>query len=252
VNPYRFRLGKLDCSTHTIPQLLDEIRALLADRTSQPRTILCVNAHIYNLAWSDAELRQALNEARILAADGMGIVAAARLFGETVPERCNMTEAFRAFLQADHMPDNIGVLVGLTEEGGRLAAMAAERMSSHCSIVQVISGHLDDAEYERAFAAHTDADFIFIGMGTPRTERISGIARAICPEAVVWGIGGGTIKIFAGAMREAPALLRRNGLQWLHRLWSEPARLWRRYLIGNPLFVYRILKAAWQTRGIRR
>ena len=252
VDPHRFPLGELDCSTHTISQLLDEVRALLADKSLRPRTILCINAHIYNLAWSDTELRQAINEARIIPADGMAIVAVARLFGERVPERCNMTEAFRAFLQADRMPDSTGVLVGTTEEEGRLAAGKIEHMSSHCRIVKAISGYLDDAEYERALAAHRNVDFLFIGMGTPRTVQISRLAGAICPEAIVWGIGGGTIKILAGAMREAPAVLRRSGLQWLYRLWCEPARLWRRYLIGNPLFIYRILTVAGKTRRIPR
>ena len=222
MSPHEFRLGPLRCSTHTVFQLLEEVRALLADKTLQPRTILCVNAHIYNLAWSDAELRQVLNEARIVAADGMGIVAAARLLGEMSGERCNMTEAFRAFLQADRMAENTGVLVGLTEEEGRIAASAIGRMSSHCSIVRAIPGHLDDADYERLFTAYASADFIFVGMGTPRTERLSRLARAICPEAVVWGIGGGTIKIFAGTMREAPALFPQDDFRTQIQLRNEP------------------------------
>jgi exopolysaccharide biosynthesis WecB/TagA/CpsF family protein len=72
------------------------------------------------------------------------------------------------------------------------------------------------------------------------------LAAEICPEAIVWGIGGGTVRIFAGTMREAPVLWRRLGLQWLYRLLREPRQLWHRYLIGNPLFGLRILKMAWR------
>jgi exopolysaccharide biosynthesis WecB/TagA/CpsF family protein len=79
-------------------------------------------------------------------------------------------------------------------------------------------------------------------MGTPKTEKISQIASVLCPQAIVWGIGGGTIKIFAGTMKEAPIFWRRNGLQWLYRLSHDPLRLWRRYLIGIPFFIYQICK----------
>jgi len=221
---------------------------LLNDRSLRPRTILCVNAHVFNVAWSDAALRETLNNAPIVAADGMAIVWAAPAFGARIPERCNMTEAFRAFLQADDMPHSEGVLVGLTEKEGRLAARTIEQMSSHCRIVKVVSGYLDEAHYERVFESLADVDFIFVGMGTPRTERISELAQAACPQAIVWGVGGGTMKIFAGIMKEAPVFFRRTGLQWLYRLCSDPATLWRRYLIGNPLFVYRTLKSALRPR----
>jgi len=248
MDPGEFQLGPIKCSTHTIPQLLDELRVLLRDRAIQGRTILCVNAHIFNLAWSDTALREALNRARIVTADGVGILLASRIAGVRIAERCNMTEAFRAFLQSDAMPPSRGVLLGLTEDEARVAAREMEQMSAHCRIVQVLSGYLDETEYARLFESLGDVDFIFIGMGTPRTERISQIASAVCPQPIVWGIGGGTIKIFAGTMKEAPLFWRRYGLQWLHRLCSDPLGLWTRYLIGIPLFFCRILKAACQAR----
>ena len=85
-------------------------------------------------------------------------------------------------------------------------------------------------------------------MGTPRTEQVAEAAAEACPGAIVWGIGGGTVRILAGTMREAPRVWRRLGLQWLYRLFHEPRALWQRYLIGNPLFAMRVLKAAWGSR----
>jgi len=246
--PSVFRLGNMNCHTHSIPQLLEEVRALLSDKSLRPRTILCVNAHIFNVAWSNPGLRQVINSARFVVADGMSIVGSARVFGARIPERCNMTEAFRAFLQTDDMPHSKGALVGLTpDEAGRVAS-AVKQMSSHCRIVKNISGYLNDADYEQVFASLEEIDFIFVGMGTPRTEQISEVADTVCPKAIVWGIGGGTMRIFAGIMKEAPVFWRRRGLQWLYRLCQDPAVLWRRYLVGNPLFVYRVLKSALLTK----
>jgi len=236
-------MGTINCSTHTISQLIEEVKLLLNDKSLQPRLLLYINAHIYNLASKDLNLRQIINNARIVTADGMSIPWASPLFGVKIPERTNMTEAFRAFLQAEDIPDNIGILIGVTEEEGKVAAKNIEKMSSHCRIVKTVSGFLSKEDYQQFFSSLSNIDFIFLGMGTPKTEKISQIASVMCPQAIVWAIGGGTIKILAGTMKEAPIFWRRAGLQWLHRLCCEPHNLWRRYLIGNPVFIYRICKA---------
>ena len=237
-------MGAVACSSHTISQLLTELRTLLRDKTLHPRTILTLNAHIYNCAVKDAALRRSLNAARVTTADGMGIVWTSRFFGVRIPERCNMTEAFRAFLIETSMPSSKAILIGCGPEVAEAAAVEINLHSAHCCVVNSFSGYLTDEEYCKIFEQNKTTDFILLGMGTPRTESIAEFAGKICPETIVWGIGGGTIRILAGAMREAPPVWRRFGLQWLHRLFSEPRQLWCRYLIGNPLFAWRILKAA--------
>lgn len=241
--PREFNFGKIKCSTHTIPQQLDEVRRLLQEKSSQPRTILTVNAHIYNQVYADAELQEVFNSARMVTADGMSIVWASKLFRTKIFERANATEAFRAFLKEKNMPASTGVLIGCTEQEAEAAAKNMEQTSSHCKINKTVSGYLSHSEYEKLFASLEKVDFIFLGMGTPKTEKIAALANKMMPDAIVWGIGGGTIRIFAGTMTEAPVFWRRAGLQWLHRLISDPVALWKRYIIGNPLFVYRVFKA---------
>ena len=247
--PERFQFGLVACSTHGIPQLLEELRQLLADKALSPRTVLYLNAHVYNLAAQDSRLCAHLNAARLVAADGMAIVWMAPLFGARVGERCNMTEAFRAFLEAPAMPPSTAILAGCSQEEADAAAARVNQVSRHCRIVRAFSGFLSDAEYRQVLEAHREVDFIFLGMGTPRSEQLADLAARLAPRTIIWAIGGGTIRIYAGIMKEAPALWRRLGLQWLHRLVSDPA-LWPRYLIGNPLFVCRVLSA--RLRGSSR
>lgn len=246
--PGHFDMGGVKCSTHTIQQVVDEVRYLMANPAARPRTLLCVNAHIYNLAHEDAGLRETLNGARIVTADGMSIVWLSRLWRTRVPERCNMTEAFRAFFTDPSIRPNTGILIGVTKPEAEIAARAIEAFSKHSRIHRVYSGYLHEEEYDEIFRSLGPVDFIFVGMGTPRTERICEIARVRCPHAIVWGIGAGTIRILAGAMKEAPPILRRAGLQWLYRMWCEPRRLWRRYVVGNPVFLYRMLKSGCAAR----
>jgi len=243
-SPTQFQFGIVRCSTHTIPQLIEDMRTLLLDKELKPRTVLCVNSHIYNLACRSEMLCRWLNEARIVTADGMAIVWMARLFGVRIPERCNMTEAFRAYLMHTGLPASRAMLVGCSLEEADAAARNINSISSHLRVVQTVSGYLNLEEYERLFHNSQDIDFILLGMGTPKSEEVAALAARVSPRCVAWAIGGGTVRIFAGTMIEAPTVWRRLGIQWLHRLLSEPAALWKRYIIGNPVFLWRICWAA--------
>lgn len=247
----KFSFGTTVCSPHSIAELLAEIKLLRSNHALRPRTILCVNSHIYNLACGDARLRDCFDAARIVAADGMAIVWAARLLGRPISERCNMTEAYHAFLCDQSMPASRGILIGCSQEEAAAAAEKANATSRHCQLVNAYSGFLGEEEYRKALAGNSEIDFVFLGMGSPQTELLAQIASSICPGAIVWGIGGGTIRIEAGTMTEAPAIFRRLGLQWLHRLGAEPGVLWRRYLLGNPIFIARILKLVLMNRRNR-
>jgi exopolysaccharide biosynthesis WecB/TagA/CpsF family protein len=202
-----------------------------------------INAHLYNMAIRVAGFRGYLERSDIITADGMSIVWAARLLGYSMEQRCNMTEAFRAFLEDRDMPESQSVLVGADEENMIRAKNSINKASSHCCLVDCISGFKGDEAYRRFFQRHAGVDMVFLGMGSPKSERIAEIAASVCSHAIVWHIGGGTIMFYAGALVEAPVWMRRLGLQWLHRLWIEPRRMWKRYLIGNPLFVWHVLRA---------
>ena len=238
----RAALGPLRCSSHTREQFLEEIRRLLASRDMQPRALACVNAHIYNLATRDEELRRRLNAARVLAADGIAIVWAARWFGHRFPERCNMTEAFHDFLRASDFPETSAVLIGCTDEELHAAGKAISSISTHCRIAGTCSGFLKIEDYRAFLEKHDDVDLVLIGAGTPRSEELLELATRCLPRAIAWHVGGGTVRILAGTIKEAPRWMRWCGLQWLHRLCLEPVRLAPRYLAGNPRFILHVVR----------
>jgi len=245
------RLGHVPCSTHTIPELLEEVKFLIKKPGAQPRTLLCVNAHIYRLAAANPRLRSILEKARVVTADGIGIVLAAQLFGVKIAERCNMTEAFRAFLQAKDFPSTEAVLFGVSKEEAYLASRRINQISSHCKVVAHEHGFLPEDRYIQLCAKYPQCQFVFVGMGTPRTEYVSDSLARSFPRKIVWGVGAGTLRIFAGTMREAPLFWRRAGLQWLYRLLRDPRNLWERYTIGHMQFMWRVLRARFQTNRRR-
>jgi N-acetylglucosaminyldiphosphoundecaprenol N-acetyl-beta-D-mannosaminyltransferase len=91
-------------------------------------------------------------------------------------------------------------------------------------------------------------DVMWVGLSTPKQERFMAEYLGQLEVKLMIGVGA-AFDIHTGQVKDAPSLMKSVGLQWLHRLWQEPKRLWRRYLINNPLFVWRICM---QFLGIRR
>lgn len=211
------------------------------DPEDTPRTINCLNAHIFNLAWESRSLAQILNESRIVAADGMSIVWTSWLFKSKLKERCNMTEVFREFAEDGTFPKSRAILVGGDEKMASAATAKINSTCLHTEVIDALSGYLTEKDYEDYFRQCEEVDFVFVGMGTPRSEELSKLISAIKPQVIVWHIGGGTILFLTDQLQEAPKWMRRNGLQWLHRLLTEPRRMWKRYLLGNILFLVRIM-----------
>ncbi len=95
-----------------------------------------------------------------------------------------------------------------------------------------------------AFAAAQPSRFTFICVGAPQQEMV---AYAIAQRGDATGVGlcvGAALEFVSGQTQRAPLWMRRAGLEWLHRLGSEPARMWRRYLVDGPKVFS--LFAAWR------
>jgi N-acetylglucosaminyldiphosphoundecaprenol N-acetyl-beta-D-mannosaminyltransferase len=90
-------------------------------------------------------------------------------------------------------------------------------------------------------------DLFWVGLSTPKQERFMANYINKLDVRLMLGVGA-AFDIHTGAIKDSPYWVKRAGLQWLHRLWQEPRRLWKRYLINNPQFVYEI---ALQLTGLK-
>ena len=94
----------------------------------------------------------------------------------------------------------------------------------------------EEERAEIAEIAASGADFIWVGISTPKQETWITEAIELLPHGVCCGVGA-AFDFHTGRIKRAPRWMQRNGLEWLHRLLSDPKRLWRRYLILAPKFV---------------
>ncbi|AZO22380.1 glycosyltransferase [Mesorhizobium sp. M1E.F.Ca.ET.045.02.1.1] len=222
----------------------DEAIALLSRLIAERRftKVSFLNAHNANLAYSDPVFAEALDDFLVLP-DGVGVdIAAKLLYGAPFPDNLNGTDFIPAFLQASTRPLTVALL-GAKRVNAEAASVKLSALAVQHKFVVVHDGYFSPAEeptiVERI--ARLRPDVLLVAMGVPRQELW--IARHIDARHCTLPIAVGALLDFlSGTVPRAPLWMRRLRLEWLFRLWIEPGRLWRRYVVGNPLFLWRVFK----------
>lgn len=222
----------------TLDKLLERVEDLVAQRHRS--TVAYANVHVLNTAARCPDLRAFLNRATICYCDGNGVVLAARMLGRHLPGR--MTGADWIWDLAERAESRRWRLWWIGGEPGVTEAAAKALRAKHPGlIIGTDHGfHLpaeDDAVLERmnAFAP----DIVLVGMGTPLQERWVAARRDRIEAPVVWVLGATADFVSGKVPRPGPAwLVDRH--EWLSRLIADPRRLWKRYLVGNAVFLGRV------------
>lgn len=207
-------------------------------------TVLYANVHVLNTACSDPELRRILNEADLVYCDGAGVALGAWLLGHRLPGRMTGADWVEPLCRACAAEDFSLYFLG-SRSG--VAAGAAEKLQARHTGLHVVGthhGYLDDpAVCAAAVDSVNDAHphILLVGMGTPIQERWIAAHRHQLDVPVVWAVGA-LFDFVTGVQPRGPRWMLDHGLEWLCRLWSDPRRLWRRYVVGNPLFILRVLR----------
>jgi len=97
----------------------------------------------------------------------------------------------------------------------------------------------------------TQADILWVGLGSPKQDFWMQNHRPLLDVPVIVGAGA-AFDFLSGVKPQAPRWMQNSGLEWLFRLICEPRRLWKRYLVGNSLFIYYVLKDGLKLKGNRR
>ena len=205
----------------------------------RPRILSFVNAHAFNIAWKNVEFRSALSESDYLLRDGVGIKFLLNSLARNAGLNLNGTDFIPELLKS--MPGKSVQIYGSNERCNELAGELAEDWG--LTVVARDHGFHEPEHYiERAKAERSD--IIVLAMGMPKQEMLSlQIRDAIDYPALIIN-GGAVFNIVSGITVRAPAFVRAVGLEWAHRLWLEPQRLWKRYVIGIPVFLMRLMAVA--------
>ncbi len=225
-------------------ELLDALFAALA--AGRGGWLVTANLDFLRRADRDEKMRSLYAQADLRVADGMPLVWAAALQGTPLPERIagsSMLTPLAARACAEKRSLYLlGGNEGAAEKTGRIL------VERHPGLK--IAGHSSpwlptepDEESVRPTVAALDAvrpDIVLVALGSPKQEWLIQRLRRHLPSA--WFIGVGmSFSFTTGEMPRAPRWMQETGLEWVHRLWQEPKRLGRRYLIDGAPFGVELL-----------
>lgn len=226
------------------PRPLGDIVDALLQPIAACVTVVTPNVdHLVRLhrAGRDALLWPAYHDATLRLCDSRVVARLARLQGVDLPVVPGSDLTARLFERLQP-GDKIAVIGGDTQTCAELAARRGD-----IAVVQHIPpmGMLRNPAAMAAavdFIVAAQARFIFLAVGSPQQELLAMQVRAVpAAHGVVLCIGAG-IEFLTGRLQRAPLWMQRGGIEWLHRLASNPRRLWRRYLVDGP----RIFVLAWR------
>jgi N-acetylglucosaminyldiphosphoundecaprenol N-acetyl-beta-D-mannosaminyltransferase len=242
-------LGVMVMNT-TQRQAIDWIEQTIHDHKAETASVYFVNAHTLNLAADDPTYRQVLNSSDFILADGTGVRWAAKLQGVSLRENMNGTDFVPALLRSNAQCGHSYFLLGGDEKTIAKAAEYARKTFPGWNLAGCHHGFLSDttataSAIEQINAAHPDV--LLVGMGNPVQEQWIDCFRHQLDVRVCMGVGG-LFDFWASNVQRAPKWLRKLGHEWLWRLYQQPVQKARRYLVGNPLFLARVLREQWNSR----
>lgn len=215
-------------------------------------SVFIVNAHTLNLAMDQGEYHSVLCSAYKVLGDGTGVRWAARLRGVRMKDNLVGTDLIPKLFEATAGRGYRYFLLGADENTVSRAARACSSAFPGWELAGFQHGYLS-ADDNRAVIEKVNAaqpHLLLVGMGNPKQEQWIHANQGALEVPVCIGVGG-LFHHWAGDLKRAPAWVRKQGFEWLQLLLQQPHK-WRRYLLGNPLFLMRIARETRSDRRFRR
>lgn len=221
-------------------QILEMVATWLNEE--QQRTIFYVNAHCLNVASRDAVYRTILNRGDLVYPDGIGVVWAGWFLSQGRMQKSTGADWIDQFC---HLAARQGWRIAILAGRPGIARRACEGLTERhpqLAIVGVYDGFFIEQSERDVFhdIVRTAPHLLFVGMGSPTQEKWTAAYRDLLPVRICWATGA-LFDYVAGVEPRVPAWMNMLALEWLWRLLVDPRGKWRRYLIGNPLFIARVL-----------
>ena len=208
-----------------------------------------INAHSYNTALKDSLFAEALQKGDVLIPDGASIVMACRwLKAKSQPtERIAGWDLFELEMERLNRKGGKCFFMGSSEKVLGLIREKAARVYPNITVETYSPPYKPEfSEEDNRAIIHAintaKPDLLWIGMTAPKQEKWTYTHWNELDIDCHCGNIGAVFDFFAGTVERAPKWWQEHSLEWLYRLMKEPKRMWRRYIIGNALFLLNVAK----------
>ncbi len=209
--------------------------------SEQGHNVFFINAHCLNTTFESADYWQTLHDADLVLPDGSGIAKSCKQQGNSLQANLNGTDLFPVLCQFLAEQQKSVYLLGASEEVNQAVQQWIRSNYPDLTIAGARNGYFTDAQEAEVVAAINDsgADMLLVGLGVPKQELWCQRWKSKLSTKINLAVGG-LFDYYSGRIPRAPLWMRQRGIEWVWRLIQEPKRLFKRYVIGNPIFVYRI------------
>ncbi|WP_205753834.1 WecB/TagA/CpsF family glycosyltransferase [Gottfriedia acidiceleris] len=224
----------LDCLTmdETIEKIIKAI-----DKKEKIQHVV-INASKINLMRSNKELESIVNSCPIINADGQSIVWAGRFLGHNVPERVAGIDLFDNLIKVCAEKGYKPYFFGAKQHVVNNVVEYYKLKFPNLKIAGYRNGYFNEDESEKIAEEiyKSGADLLFVAFSSPMKEFWIKEYMPIMKVPFAMGVGG-SFDVIAGETSRAPKWMQKTGLEWFHRFIQEPKRMFKRYIIGNFIFV---------------
>lgn len=208
------------------------------------KSISFINADCLNKTFSNNEYKQTLAKADLVLPDGSGINIACNILKQKLKENVNGTDMLPHICSLSQ--ENSFKIFLLGAKDG-VALKAKEKLLEKYPNLQIVGtahGYINH-ELEQTDLINkinsSKANILLVAMGAPMQEIFIEKYKNQLNSNVIIGVGG-LFDFYSSNIKRAPMYLRETGFEWVYRMIQEPKRMWKRYILGNPLFIYRVLR----------
>ena len=210
---------------------------------------LAANVDVIMKLRADPEFHAIFHQAEFRICDSQIVQLGSRFLGTPIVEKISGSDLLGEYCA--HHAQNPAVKLFLLGAGPGVAAEAQRRINARTGRDIVVAAHSPSFGFEKKpeecaalakLVNESGATALAVGVGAPKQEKFIMAYKAQMPNIRVFMAVGATIDFEAGNVPRAPAWMSQSGLEWAYRLWREPKRLWRRYLVDDLPFFWLLLK----------
>ncbi len=207
-----------------------------------------VNPDCLNKVFVDKDYYQILKDTRYIFPDGIGINLAGKMLGTPVRENVNGTDMLPLLCELAQKRGYrlylLGAGRGVAEQMKQKLLLSYPRLNV-CGVRDGFFDRTTETDLVVSDINRAEPDILLVAFGAPLQEKFITQRFNEINAKVQMGVGG-LFDFYSGNIRRAPVWMRQIGMEWVFRLLQEPKRMWKRYIIGNPLFLYRVFR--WKLR----
>ena len=214
---------------------------IITMETKSKKTVSFINADCLNKTVVDPNYKKTLQQSDYILPDGSGINMACNIINNPLRENLNGTDLFPSICSLAQQHRYSIYLLG-AKKG--VAEKVKEELLLKYSSLNIVGYHDGYTPYKDMQTLIEDinnskANILLVALGAPMQEIFIQKYKNKINVNLLLGVGG-LFDFYSNRIKRAPLFLRELGFEWVYRMMQEPRRMWRRYILGNPLFLYRV------------